>query len=75
MGGRMMDWQQPASLAVVALAGFLFVRHEIRSRRRARSRACGSDCGCGGPEDLAAKSAGSAPQKETSVRGRGSEAP
>ena len=42
-----MDWQQPASLAVVALAGFLFIRREIRSRRRARSRACGSDCGCG----------------------------
>ena len=41
-----MDWQQPASLAVVALAGFLLVRREIRSRRRARSRACGSDCGC-----------------------------
>jgi hypothetical protein len=42
-----MDWQQPASLAVVALAGFLFIRREIRSRRRARSRACGADCGCG----------------------------
>ena len=28
-----MDWQQPASLAVVALAGFLFVRREIRSRQ------------------------------------------
>ncbi len=47
-----MDWQQPVSLAVVALAGFLFVRHEIRSRKRSRSRACGSDCGCGREEGL-----------------------
>jgi hypothetical protein len=46
----MMDWQQPASLAVVAVAGFLFVRHEIRARKRARSRACGSDCACGAGE-------------------------
>ena len=45
-----MDWQQPASLAVVAVAGFLFVRHEIRARKRARSRACGSDCACGAAE-------------------------
>jgi len=43
-----MDWQQPAALAVVALTGFLWVRHEIRARRKARSRACGSaDCACG----------------------------
>jgi len=52
-----MDWQQPASLAVVALAGFLVIRREIRSRRRARSRACGSDCGC---ETGGAPGAGSA---------------
>ena len=45
-----MDWQQPVSLAVVALTGVLFVRYEIRSRRRAKSRACGADCGCGAPE-------------------------
>lgn len=44
-----MDWQQPVSLAVVALTGVLFVRYEIRSRRRAKSRACGADCGCGAP--------------------------
>ena len=43
-----MDWQQPVSLAVVAITGFLFVRFEIRSRRKSRSRACGSDCGCQG---------------------------
>jgi ABC-type nickel/cobalt efflux system permease component RcnA len=43
-----MDWQQPASLAIVALTGFFFIRREIRSRRRARTRACGSDCGCAG---------------------------
>lgn len=42
-----MDWQQPASLAVVALTGFFFVRHEIRQRKKARSRGCGSDCACG----------------------------
>jgi len=43
-----MNWQQPVSLAVVAITGFLFVRHEIRVRKRARNRACGSgDCGCG----------------------------
>jgi len=42
-----MDWQQPVSLAVVAFTGYFFVRHEIRARRRSRSRACGSDCGCG----------------------------
>jgi len=35
-----MDWQQPVSLAVVAITGFLFVRFEIRSRRKSRSRAC-----------------------------------
>jgi hypothetical protein len=46
-----MDWQQPASLTIVALAGFLFIRREIRFRRRARARACGSDCGCGGAEE------------------------
>ena len=42
-----MDWQQPVSLAVVALTGYLFVRYEIRSRRKSRSRLCGSDCACG----------------------------
>ena len=42
-----MDWQQPVSLAVVALAGFYVMRRGIRLRRRSRSRLCGSDCGCG----------------------------
>ncbi len=46
-----MDWQQPASLAIVALTGFFFIRREIRSRKRARSRACGSDCGCAGTQE------------------------
>ena len=41
-----MDWQQPVALAVVAFTGYFFVRHEIRRRRKSRSRACGSDCGC-----------------------------
>jgi hypothetical protein len=46
-----MDWQQPVSLAVVAFAGYFFVRHEIRARRKSRSRACGSDCGCGAGDE------------------------
>jgi len=41
-----MDWQQPASLAIVAVTGYFFLRSRIRSRRRARSRLCGTDCGC-----------------------------
>ena len=53
-----MDWQQPASLAIVALTGFFFIRREIRSRKRARSRACGSDCGCGGADERADSSPG-----------------
>ena len=45
-----MDWQQPAALAVVAFTGFLFVRREIRSRRRSHDRACGNgECACGAP--------------------------
>jgi len=53
-----MDWQQPASLAIVALTGFFFIRHEIRSRRKARARACGSDCGCSGTEEEGKSPAG-----------------
>jgi len=45
-----MDWQQPASLAIVAVTGYFFIRYEIRSRRKSRSRACPSDCGCGSTE-------------------------
>jgi hypothetical protein len=41
-----MDWQQPVSLLVVAVAAILVIRHEWRSKRRASRRACGSDCGC-----------------------------
>jgi hypothetical protein len=44
-----MDWQQIAAIFVVALAAFLLVGREIRVRRRARLRACGSDCGCASP--------------------------
>ena len=47
-----MDWQQPVSLAVVALAGFYVMRRGIRSHRRARSRLCGSDCGCGAGDEV-----------------------
>jgi hypothetical protein len=46
-----MDWQQPVSLAVVAFTGYLFVRYEIRSRRKSRSRLCGSDCACGAGDE------------------------
>jgi len=42
-----MEWQQPAALAVVVLTAFLFVRREIRARRRAHLPACGHDCSCG----------------------------
>lgn len=41
-----MDWQQVASLIVVAVTAVLLVRSEVRRRRRARMRACGHDCGC-----------------------------
>lgn len=41
-----MDWQQVASLVVVALAAFLLVRSEIAKRQRAKLRVCGHDCGC-----------------------------
>lgn len=54
-----MDWQQPAALALVAVTALLLLRGRALSRRRARSRACGSDCACSTPEtganDLAAK--------------------
>jgi len=43
-----MDWQQPAALAVVAFTGFLLVRRKVRSRKLARTHACGSaECSCG----------------------------
>jgi hypothetical protein len=43
-----MDWQQPASILLAALAAvFLFRQQFIRSRR-ARQSACGSDCDCTG---------------------------
>ena len=42
-----MDWQQPASLAVVACTGFFFIRHQIRLKRKSRGGACDPDCGCG----------------------------
>ncbi len=42
-----MDWQQLASLSVVAITVVLLVRSEWRRRQRAKLRACGSDCGCG----------------------------
>lgn len=43
-----MDWQQIASLAVVALSAALLVRRQIRKRRRAAFSPCGrgADCGC-----------------------------
>jgi hypothetical protein len=46
-----MDWQQPVSLAVVAVTGFFFIRHQVRSRRKSRSRPCGADCGCAAEDE------------------------
>ena len=66
-----MDWQQPASLAVVALAGFLFVRREIRARRRARSRACGADCGCGTTDEHGGTDSGLARREPGELQGAG----
>lgn len=47
-----MDWQQLASLAVVAVTAILLVRSEWCRRQRAKLRACGSDCGCGTSQSL-----------------------
>ena len=47
-----MDWQQLASLAIVAVTGVLLVRSEWRRRQRIKLRACGSDCGCGTSQSL-----------------------
>lgn len=41
-----MDWQQVASLGLVAITAVLLVRHEVRKYRRAKLRACGQECGC-----------------------------
>lgn len=41
-----MEWQQLTSLVVVAVTAVLLVRSQIKQRRRAGLRACGSDCGC-----------------------------
>ena len=41
-----MDWQQFASLAIVAVTVVLLVRSEWQRGRRAKLRACGNDCGC-----------------------------
>ncbi|MBM2839958.1 MAG: hypothetical protein HW412_486 [Bacteroidetes bacterium] len=41
-----MDWQQVASLSIVAVTAILLVRHEVTRRRRAKVRACGGDCEC-----------------------------
>ena len=41
-----MDWQQITSLLIVALTVVLLVRHEVKRRQRAATRACGHDCAC-----------------------------
>lgn len=46
-----MDWQQPVSLAVVAVTGFFFIRQQVRSRRKSRSRPCGAECACGAGDE------------------------
>jgi hypothetical protein len=63
-----MDWQQPAALAVVAFTGYFFVRHEIRSRRKSHSRACGSDCGCGAGDEERPAAENSATHREEEER-------
>jgi hypothetical protein len=68
-----MDWQQPASLAVVAVTGFLFIRHEIRQKRKARARGCGSDCGCGTGDE--ARRAAEPTQRHTGGEPGGNDAP
>jgi len=61
-----MDWQQLASLAVVVVTGVLLVRSEWRRRRRAKLRACGSDCGCETSQSLELlKNASPSEQAET----------
>jgi hypothetical protein len=47
-----MEWQQLTSLIVVAVTAVLVVRSQIKQRRRASLRACGSDCGCAGADIL-----------------------
>jgi hypothetical protein len=41
-----MEWQEPAALALVAVAAFLLVRQQVRSYRRRRAGACAADCNC-----------------------------
>lgn len=41
-----MDYQQIASLAIVAVTALLLVLRQIRKHRRAKLRPCGHDCGC-----------------------------
>jgi hypothetical protein len=41
-----MDWQQIASLAIVAVTTVLLIGREIRRRRRPLKRACGGGCDC-----------------------------
>lgn len=42
----MIDWQQIAALAIVAVSAALLVRAQIVKRRRAKASPCGADCGC-----------------------------
>jgi len=42
----MGNWQQIASLLVVALSAVLLVRSKIQKRKRGQSGSCGAECGC-----------------------------
>ena len=41
-----MNWQQIASLAIVASTAVLLVRSEVRKRRRGNLGDCGAGCNC-----------------------------
>jgi len=41
-----MDWQQVASLCIVAVTAVLLSRHVIRRQRRGMWALCGRECAC-----------------------------
>ncbi len=45
-----MDWQQIASLCIVALSAALLVRSSLVKKKKRGSSACGSCDGCGNKE-------------------------
>jgi hypothetical protein len=47
-----LDWQQIVTLVIVGVSAALLVKQQVRSRRHAKMRACGSDCGCSSSSKL-----------------------